>query len=71
MSETSQVVSLPTLEETSAKKYRGQYGPLDDDITVLRYKEKYPNTPIFNGAFRKVKYFCKEVPHKRYSLKER
>lgn len=36
--------------------YRGSMGPFEDEITILRYKNKNPNAPIYNGAYKKVQF---------------
>ncbi len=34
--------------------FKGKFGPLEDEIEILKYLEKYKNTPTFKGAFKQV-----------------
>jgi hypothetical protein len=36
-------------------KFHGTFGPFEDEITILKYVEKYKNIEIVNGAFKKVR----------------
>jgi hypothetical protein len=35
-------------------KFHGSFGPLEDEMTILKYVEKYKNIEIVKGAFKKV-----------------
>ena len=43
------------LSEDSKSDFKGQFGPLEEEISVKRYLEKHKNAPIFKGAFKNVK----------------
>lgn len=45
------------LNEEELGNFRGSMGPLEDEIHIRKFYEKHRNTPIYNGAFKHVKYF--------------
>jgi len=36
--------------------FRGSMGPLEDEIHIRKFSEKHKNAPLFNGAFKHVKF---------------
>ena len=34
--------------------FKGKFGPLEDEITINRYYEKYKDIEVIKGAFKKV-----------------
>jgi hypothetical protein len=36
-------------------KFHGVFGPHEDEMTILKYVEKYKNIDVVSGAFKKVK----------------
>jgi hypothetical protein len=47
-------------------KFHGVYGPLEDEITILKYVEKYKDIEIVSGAFKKVSIIYTLVQDKWY-----
>jgi hypothetical protein len=43
------------VEEEEYGQFSGVYGPLEDEIYIRKYFEKFRNTPLYRGAFKNVK----------------
>ena len=43
-------------EDEDLGNFRGSMGPLEDEIQIRKFYEKHKNTPLFNGAFKNVKF---------------
>lgn len=43
------------VEEETYGQFSGVYGPLEDEIYIRKYFEKFRNTPLYRGAFKNVK----------------
>jgi|LauGreDrversion4_2_1035121.scaffolds.fasta_scaffold1864458_1 hypothetical protein len=57
----SETVNIPTEEEKTIPEnenndYRGPLGPYEDEIHIRRFAEKHRNAPLYNGAFKQVKF---------------
>jgi hypothetical protein len=42
------------VEEEQYGQFTGTFGPLEDEIYIRKYYEKFKNTPLFRGAFKNV-----------------
>jgi len=42
------------VEEENYTQFSGTFGPLEDEIYIRKYYEKFKNTPLFRGAFKNV-----------------
>jgi hypothetical protein len=60
---TFSVDEKPKSEEEELGNFRGVIGPLEDEIHIRKFYEKHRNTPLFNGAFKQVKFIHKIYLH--------
>jgi hypothetical protein len=42
--------------ESENKEFKGILGPLEDEIHIRKFAEKHKNAPLYNGAFKQVKF---------------
>jgi hypothetical protein len=41
-------------EETNANRFKGKFGPLEDEMTIQKYVNKYRSLEPVKGAYKKV-----------------
>lgn len=52
---TSAEINIPQNQDSSEKvNFKGTFGPLEDEIHIRKFLEKYKNTSTFKGAFKHV-----------------